>query len=46
MIQTIDFEQVIIQGIKDLPKQYLGEVADFVVFLRFPVVGVLTDHLA
>jgi hypothetical protein len=34
MIQTIDFEQVIIQGIKDLPKHYLGEVADFVVFLR------------
>jgi hypothetical protein len=34
MTQTIDFEQIIIQGIKNLPKQYLGEVADFVVFLR------------
>ena len=34
MEQTIDLQQVIIQGIKDLPQQYLGEVADFVVFLR------------
>ena len=30
----VDFEQVIIQGIKGLPQQYLGEVADFVVFMR------------
>lgn len=34
MTQTIEFEQVIMQGIKDLPQQYLSEVADFVVFLR------------
>jgi hypothetical protein len=34
MIQSVDLQQVIIQGIKDLPQQYLGEVADFVVFLR------------
>ena len=34
MARTIDLQQIIIQGIKDLPQQYLGEVADFVVFLR------------
>lgn len=34
MIKTVDFEQVIIQGIKGLPKQYLSEVADFVLFIR------------
>lgn len=34
MRQTIDLQQVIIQGIKDLPQQYLDEVADFVLFLR------------
>jgi len=34
MTPTIDLEKVIIQGIKDLPQQYLGEVADFVIFLR------------
>ncbi len=34
MTQNIDFEKVIIQGIKDLPEQYLSEVADFVLFLR------------
>jgi hypothetical protein len=34
MTQTIDFEKVIIQGIKGLPQQYLGEVADFVIFMR------------
>jgi hypothetical protein len=34
MTPTIDFEKIIIQGIKDLPQQYLGEVADFVIFLR------------
>jgi hypothetical protein len=34
MIQTVDLQQVIIQGIKDLPQQYLDEVADFVFFLR------------
>ena len=34
MTQTIDFEKVIIQGIKGLPQQYLGEVANFVIFMR------------
>ncbi|TAG36629.1 MAG: hypothetical protein EAZ32_16635 [Cytophagia bacterium] len=34
MTQTVDLQQVIIQGIKDLPQQYLDEVADFVFFLR------------
>lgn len=34
MTKTIDFEKVIIQGIKGLPQQYLGEVADFVIFMR------------
>jgi hypothetical protein len=34
MTQAIDIQQVIIQGIKDLPQQYLDEVADFVFFLR------------
>ncbi len=34
MTQSIDFEKVIIQGIKGLPQQYLGEIADFVLFLR------------
>lgn len=34
MTQTVDIQQVIIQGIKDLPQQYLDEVADFVLFLR------------
>ncbi len=34
MTQPVDLQQVIIQGIKDLPQQYLGEVADFVFFLR------------
>jgi hypothetical protein len=34
MVQTADLQQVIIQGIKDLPQQYLDEVADFVLFLR------------
>ncbi|MFN3848357.1 MAG: hypothetical protein ACK4NY_02960 [Spirosomataceae bacterium] len=34
MIKSVDFEQVIIQGIKGLPKQYLSEVADFVLFIR------------
>ena len=34
MTQTIDYEKVIIQGIKGLPQQYLGEVADFVIFMR------------
>lgn len=34
MTQTVDIQQVIIQGIKDLPQQYLDEVADFVFFLR------------
>jgi hypothetical protein len=34
MTQAFDIQQVIIQGIKDLPQQYLDEVADFVFFLR------------
>ncbi len=34
MAQVIDFEKIIVQGIKNLPPQYLGEVADFVIFLR------------
>lgn len=34
MAQIVDLQQVIIQGIKDLPQQYLDEVADFVFFLR------------
>jgi hypothetical protein len=34
MTETIEIEQVIIQGIKDLPKQYLDEVAEFVIYLR------------
>jgi hypothetical protein len=34
MIPAVDFEKIIMQGIKDLPQQYLGEVADFVFFLR------------
>ncbi len=34
MTQTVDLQQVIIQGIKDFPQQYLDEVADFVFFLR------------
>ena len=34
MTQAVDIQQVIIQGIKDLPQQYLDEVADFVLFLR------------
>jgi hypothetical protein len=34
MTQAVDIQQVIIQGIKDLPQQYLDEVADFVFFLR------------
>ena len=34
MTQTVDLQQVIIQGIKDLPQQYLDEVADFVIFMR------------
>lgn len=33
-MQAVDIQQVIIQGIKDLPQQYLDEVADFVFFLR------------
>lgn len=34
MAQVIDYEQLILQGIKGLPQHYLGEVADFVYFLR------------
>ncbi len=33
-----DFEQLIVEGIKGLPQQYLSEVADFVLFLRRRVV--------
>ena len=34
MTQNIDFESVILQGIKELPRHYLSEIADFVVFIR------------
>ncbi|MFN8345899.1 MAG: hypothetical protein U0X91_12880 [Spirosomataceae bacterium] len=34
MVQPIDYEKVIVQGIKGLPNQYLSEIADFVIFLR------------
>lgn len=34
MTQTVDIQQVIIQEIKDLPQQYLDEVADFIFLLR------------
>ncbi|MEZ0484524.1 hypothetical protein [Fibrella aquatica] len=33
-----NFEQLIVEGIKGLPQQYLSEVADFVLFLRRRVV--------
>jgi hypothetical protein len=34
MTDTLELEKVIIQGIKDLPHDYLDEVADFVVFIK------------
>ena len=34
MTQTLDFQEVITKGIQGLPKKYLSEVADFVVFMR------------
>lgn len=34
MAQVINYEQLILQGIKDLPQDYLGQIADFVQFLR------------
>ena len=34
MTQSIDFEEIIHQGIKELPRQYLSEIADFVTFIR------------
>lgn len=34
MVQPIDYEKMIVQGIKGLPNQYLSEIADFVIFLR------------
>jgi hypothetical protein len=34
MMQAVDIQQVIIQGIKDLPQQYLDEVAESLFFLR------------
>lgn len=33
-----DFEQLIVEGIKGLPQQYLSEVTNFVLFLRRRVV--------
>lgn len=33
-----NLEQLIVEGIKGLPHQYLSEVADFVVFIRSRVV--------
>ncbi|WP_460981081.1 hypothetical protein [Spirosoma fluminis] len=39
MINTVpNYEQLIVEGIKGLPQQYLSEVADFVLFLRRRVV--------
>lgn len=34
MVQPVDYEKMIVQGIKGLPSQYLSEIADFVIFLR------------
>lgn len=34
MNSSLDLEQLITEGIKGLPQQYLSEVADFVVFVR------------
>lgn len=34
MEATVNLEQLITEGIKGLPPQYLSEVADFVVFVR------------
>ena len=34
MVQPIDYEKIIVQGIKGLPTQYLSEIADFIIFLR------------
>ena len=34
MTQTIDLQDIIVKGIQGLPKKYLSEVADFVVFMR------------
>ena len=34
METTVNLEQLITEGIKGLPPQYLSEVADFVVFVR------------
>lgn len=34
MVQPIDYEKIIVQGIKGLPNQYLSEIADFIIFLR------------
>lgn len=34
MNSSLDLEQLITEGIKGLPQQYLNEVADFVVFVR------------
>ena len=33
MTQTLDYQEVITNGIQGLPKKYLSEVADFVLFL-------------
>ena len=34
MNTSVELEQLIKEGIKDLPETYLSEVADFVVFIR------------
>ena len=34
MNTTVELEQLIGEGIKGLPTEYLSEIADFVVFLR------------
>ena len=34
MTQTIDLQDIIVKGIQGLPKKYLTEVADFVIFMR------------
>ncbi|GAB3959983.1 hypothetical protein GCM10028805_57090 [Spirosoma harenae] len=34
MNASLDLEQLITEGIKGLPQQYLSEVADFVLFIR------------
>lgn len=33
-MKAIDYQQLILKGIKDLPKESLKEIADFVIFIR------------